>query len=704
MLKHNDLYEPSNEDSVALRLDARSILGFGRRQALLIVATTVAGVLVALLIAALLTPLYTARASLLFSHNSGSFQGELGLGQPTQVSQEMVASQALVMQSPQILQNALQTSGLVDDLWEQRARGVFPWLTGLVRPSQNQVDVNTASVLGQLTQDLRDSLRIDRERQTLIVTIAVENPNPVFAARLANTVGEAFLAHQIARKLEQARQAQAALTQRVATLNRDIQALEEQINMLLVDAAASNQIAHNTPLSHLDAELLQRMHRFHAEREALIGEQRQLNDVLMQAQLIGGFSVSNDDHQTLRLEQATARLATIEQRLSQIRAAGQSARQRVVPMLSDMGEAGGVLDLALGQIMHDLEVREALHHEATQQLSRASLGTLSQFADAQLVTPATAPLHPSFPSYPLALCLGLILGSGLGIAGGLMREQMFAGIVSADVLETAFGITVAAQVPAVHRTQARQSGSYVLDQPMSGYSEAIRRLALSVDAHTSHTTGGRCVLFSSANEGEGKTTLAMAYASQLAAAGRKTLLLDADFRNSSLLYRMPGTAGYSGQVTANNDFLHFMKEARSVSQIMQAGLSDPSSGLVILPNAHASDIATDALVGGHRFAAVISAARTLFDVIVIDSPPILPVVDARILKNHADLVCLCVQYAKTTQEDVRQALQELEAPGAPHLLAVLSRADRRRARGYPATDYTARAASYSFEDTGNRLW
>jgi succinoglycan biosynthesis transport protein ExoP len=98
----------------------------------------------------------------------------------------------------------------------------------------------------------------------------------------------------------------------------------------------------------------------------------------------------------------------------------------------------------------------------------------------------------------------------------------------------------------------------------------------------------------------------------------------------------------------------------------------------ILPGAHRSGIPTDQLVSSRTFQRLIQASKRSFDVVVIDTPPIAPVVDGQYIASLADVIVFVVRWATTSQTDVREALSRLSRatrPGVPTLV-VLNQQDK----------------------------
>lgn len=219
---------------------------------------------------------------------------------------------------------------------------------------------------------------------------------------------------------------------------------------------------------------------------------------------------------------------------------------------------------------------------------------------------------------------------------------------------------------------------YLVAAPLSAYSESIRRLRVGVDqaVRRAKTARGESVehaviMVTSAAPSEGKTTTALALARAYATSGNTTLLVDCDLRKPSL-HRQLGVEPSVGLL----EYLAQPGEGRSLRSIVT---TDTVTGVQVVVGARQSEIATDQFVTGQSFARLISAARQSFDVVILDTPPVGPVVDGLYMAAYVDAIAVIVRFGKTPQREVHTALRSLNDAKAPstEILAVLNQADIR---------------------------
>jgi capsular exopolysaccharide synthesis family protein len=247
-----------------------------------------------------------------------------------------------------------------------------------------------------------------------------------------------------------------------------------------------------------------------------------------------------------------------------------------------------------------------------------------------------------------------LAGLGLGVGGAFVMEMLRAGFTSPREVEQALGIPVLASVRRLKKSELFQDGKsipvpfYQVHHPLSPFSESLRTLRSSI--HMSDVDRPpKVILVTSARPGEGKTTIAVSLAISAAFAGMKVALVDADLRHpaASRFFKLEQDKGLvdllTGAGTADN-VLRFYKDLK----------------LTIVPAGSKSLNPPDVL-GSERMKALIANLRETFDYVVVDTPPIGPVVDAVIVANLADKTILVVEWASTPRDLVQTSLKQVPA-------------------------------------------
>ncbi len=191
------------------------------------------------------------------------------------------------------------------------------------------------------------------------------------------------------------------------------------------------------------------------------------------------------------------------------------------------------------------------------------------------------------------------------------------------------------------------------------------------------------IVVTSSLPGEGKTTLTAALAQSLTAMGRKILVIEGDIRKQTISRQfIDGASAHKGLMAVLHAEIPLSAAIQQVS-----GRSD------ILPYEVAHEGAVD-LFASEAFVRLIAEARASYDMVLIDTPPLLAVPDARIIAQEADATVFVVHWDQTTQEQVVESLQQLETVNVPVAGLVLSHinADGMRRYGYHGGGYDYRKA------------
>jgi succinoglycan biosynthesis transport protein ExoP len=221
--------------------------------------------------------------------------------------------------------------------------------------------------------------------------------------------------------------------------------------------------------------------------------------------------------------------------------------------------------------------------------------------------------------------------------------------------------------------------------PFSRFTETVRSVKVAADTAPNDL---RILGIVSAVPGEGKSTIAANLAQLAAHSGARTLLIDADLRNPSLT-RLISPWATSG-------VLEVLTGAAKIENILWR---DPITNLEFLPAVLPEPIAhTSELLASRKMADIIASARENYDYIIMDLPPIAPVVDAKAAGHLVDAFILVVQWGQTSQEVIEESLATAEVVQSKIIGAVLNRANPsalKRLEAYKGKTYHRYYGSHS---------
>jgi polysaccharide biosynthesis transport protein len=287
---------------------------------------------------------------------------------------------------------------------------------------------------------------------------------------------------------------------------------------------------------------------------------------------------------------------------------------------------------------------QELYQDLLKRLKEAGILEGLHSSNITVVDPASTPAAPSKPQVPLYLALGAALGIFFGCCAALLVDAVDNKIQGTEEIE-ALQIPVLGIAPQI---EANKIGSraIVLGSQHTAFGEAVRRLRSGLLISRS-VTPPQVLLISSANPGEGKSTLALNLAASLSQFGKKVLLVEADMRRPVLRRRL----GLDGQ-----DGLSALLSDQEAAPGIVPVATDPN--LHVLAGGPVPPYPAE-LLGSRRMQMLVEEWRSEFDFVVVDSPPVLPVTDSQLLAELADAVVLLARVGFTTRPALERAYKLL---------------------------------------------
>jgi capsular exopolysaccharide synthesis family protein len=285
----------------------------------------------------------------------------------------------------------------------------------------------------------------------------------------------------------------------------------------------------------------------------------------------------------------------------------------------------------------------------------------------RVVQPAEAPASPSSTGLPMSLALGLLTGLALGLGGALARNALDNSVKSPDQLRDVTKVPnlgTIAYDPGVPKHPLT-----VHENPHSPRAEAFRQLRTNLqflDVDTQH----KVVVVTSSMPGEGKTTTLANLAIALAYAGSRVLVVEADLRRPKLadllgVERSVGlTSILAGRVRAEQAVQHW---SGGVFDVLASGPLPPNPS---------------ELLGSQHMATMLADLRERYDLVLLDTPPLLPVTDAAAVAPSTDGAILACRFKKTRRTQVDAAVMALDAVSVPVLGTVFTMVPNTGPRAY----------------------
>jgi polysaccharide biosynthesis transport protein len=620
-----------------------------------------------------------------------------------------------------------QSHDRIADLTEQSRDRIVDLLTRFGFPGLGRVFDSGRETIGG-TEDKAEKLdqaadallkRLEVSQDAYIIAVSAASPSPIKAQRLASTIANDYLASQREARQEALEHVATWLKGRVDDLQSRVLDTEASIEKLKVengindtksDDAREKQIADlNIQVSSAREEVSDKHARLEQARHVIDTN----GDIESIPELTASASLTELRRKQMELDwtvtdlrnkvgERNIQFISIRAELAFVNKQIDNEAERI---LANMKNA---YDIAVGREQSLEENLQSLTAHADseayiklQQLRRVADADrkgyesyLSQYNDiserralqdasARIVSPATLPRSPS-SSRTKFYALGGMAGLGGGFMLAFLLEYLRPGVKTAVEIERSFGLPVVGIIPLMRRRKTRGGSGYrpldrMVNEPLSHLSEAVRAMRIGLELSRANP---KVILVTSALPGEGKSTAAMLLAASSASSGKRTILLDCDLRlrTASGALRNKNQPGLSELL-------------RGTAKPMDVIREDPVTKAYVIPAGSMAPNPADLLMS-QGMLDLIAALRGSFDYVVMDAPPLLPVVDALALAAVADKILAIVEWGGTSRASIYEALRVL-GPEANRVAGiVLNKVDFNQLPGYDAGYHYRSIAKY----------
>lgn len=558
--------------------------------------------------------------------------------------------------------------------------------------------------------NLLNGLSVQREGLSYAISLTYKSDDPAEAAKVANTFAQAYVDARKAARTKQRETEIKLLADRLDQLKNDAIRAEgalasyKAVNNLAGSERAGS--AMESSISDLTGQLARaRADRAAAEARAAGGRSIQDSPVLRELRTQQATLSSQVRDMAGKYGPAHPALTAAQRQLSEVerligqeisrahaasRADVDATRGAAASIQGVIGQVQGRMASAtmasarLAELQREADSAETLYSAMLDRYRQNLAAQGTERSSAYVLSQASAPSSPSSPSRPLFAGFGLALAmvSALGVAG--IREIGSRGFRSRIELERATRLRVLGAVLDVSTIRdAREfSGtpmsiaSYLLRDKGAPFAEAFRsiRAGLRIGQASQRY---KTISITSAVQGEGKSVTSLCLARSLAQAGIKVVIVDCDFRRQMLTEAF-GSPDVPGLV----DIL------KGTVEVGGAMVKDEPSGAFAILSGRTSPDDYD-LISSGTVPKLLEALGASFDVVLLDTPPVISVTESRVLASQCDATIVVVQWQRTPKTLVERTLTELDEAGANVVGTVLSQVDARKtsSMGYEAHYY-----------------
>jgi tyrosine-protein kinase Etk/Wzc len=466
----------------------------------------------------------------------------------------------------------------------------------------------------------------ERGRQSGVIGVTLEGINPVLTASILNEIGQEYVRQNVNRKAAQAEKSLAFLDTQLPALKKELDASEVRYNSLR-NTRGTIDLGEESKL------ILQQS----------TSTQTKLFDLKSRRQeLATRFSASHPS-----IEAIDRQIASLTNELK-----GMTDRISRVPNLEQ--------DVV--RLQRDVAVNSQLYTALLNNAQQLRLVKAGKVGNVRLVDSAAVPETPVRPKPVLVMAVAVLLGAIFGVFVAFVRNALFGGLTDPDEVERFTGLPVLATIPysdeqerlwkKSRRKNAVAGALLARSNSNTPSIESLRgfRSVLQVSMRQAHNN---IVVFTGPVAGVGKSFLSANFAFIQAAIGKRVLLIDADFRKGQL-NKYYGTGRENGlfEVLAGTVPLADVRK-RNIAN----GVDFISTGNVTFDPSE--------LLAAPAFGDCLAALSAQYDIVIIDTAPVLASSDAAVVGSHASAVLVVVRSGVNTVGEIHETEKRLVQAGAP---------------------------------------
>jgi succinoglycan biosynthesis transport protein ExoP len=698
--------------------DLTDLLRVIRVRQRLIVGTAIAVIVLTLIVLFRLTPLYQGKALVMLDQRENKVMDVESVlsGLPTDAAS--IENQVQILRSRNLLTRVIDKLHLDrDPEFMPSGRGLVSSVLYYANPlhwvgSETSVATTEAERQNQMNRiinKLLAKMTVAAQGRSTAIQIAFESSDPAKAQRITNAIANAYVEDQLNAKFEATQKATVWLADRMQELNTQVQAAEAAVQ----EYKAQHGINETNGSSLTDQQLAQLNGQLINARAALAEQEAKYNRVSQMqrsgqaesvSQVVASPLINQLRGQETELMRQQAEFSSkygarhprmldlenqrrnISQKIAEEagRVAGSVAndvavaRAQVSSLSSSLGQLTGTSNVEnkarvrLKQLEAAATSSRSLYEAFVSRFKETQGQEGIQTPDARIISRAELPASPSFPNKVLVLGVAVPGGVLLGFLLAMVAERLDSGFRTVQQVERLLGIPVLStmpEIPGLARTGA-EAADQVVEKPMSSFAESVRGLKMGL-ALSNVDAKPKVILVTSSVPDEGKTTVSLSLARLAARMGQKVVIVDGDLRRPSVAEALRLKDVEFGIVEA-------LSGEVALDQCLQ---KDSQTNALVLPAVKSTINAPD-LLASTAMERLIEGLKTYYDLVIIDSAPLLPVNDTKVLCGLVDAVVFVVRWERTPRDAVVNAARMLADVHAPVAGVVLARADASRYQYY----------------------
>ncbi|BFO30199.1 MULTISPECIES: polysaccharide biosynthesis tyrosine autokinase [Klebsiella] len=518
-----------------------------------------------------------------------------------------------------------ELKGIVGTLLEDK--GISLKIDSIDAEPGTEFSISYVSKLKAIS-DLQDVFTVsDQGKDTGMLTLSLTGEDPVMIEKIVDSISNNYLAQNISRQAAQDAKSLDFLNIQLPKVRGDLDIAEDKLNLY-------RRQNDSVDLS-LEAKSV---------LEQIVNVDNQLNELTFRESEIS--QLYTKEHPTYK--------ALMEKRKTL-----QDEKLKLNKRVSAMPET----QQEILRLSRDVESGRAVYMQLLNRQQELNIAKSSAIGNVRIIDNAVTQTKPVKPKKALVLLVGIVLGGVVSIGLVLLRVFLRRGIESPEQLEE-IGINVYASIPVSEafakkmiqkqgwrkKQQSEYQGFLAIENPADLAIEAIRGLRTSLHFAMMEARNN-VLMISGASPNAGKTFVSTNLAAVISQAGKKVLLIDTDMRKgyTHKLFNVSNENGLSDFLSGKNEL------SKTVRKITEIGFDFIPRGMVP-PN-------PAELLMHRRFGELIDWASKNYDIVVLDTPPILAVTDAAIIGHYAGTTLLVARFELNTAKELDVSFKRFEQSG-----------------------------------------
>ena len=600
---------------------------------------------------------------------------------------------------------------------------------GLIDEELSALEIRDTPKLLKSVLDLKAMLNTLVEDETNLVSISATTEDPRFSMKMANMVAEAFQELNTNEKNRRTIDARKFIETRLAVIVKTLKASQSELKSLREEKNFVSMDAHTLDISRRLEAAEERYEHSRSKQDEIdkLIEHLEIQQSLPQEEKVGFYSKeispvftslnANIDRLTLErdvllidfththpeVERLDLEIeSTIQSMMDHLQNEKRKNKEVAQTAREDIGKFTATyytlpeISFDLDRIKGDIESYRELLKQLESKYQEVLIKEAERIQEISLVKPALLPPYPvNPPTTVISTLIGLLIGGILGLVLAFIRETMDTSIGTIEDVEEFLGVPVVGIIPhmsteEIKDTLLREANPKVSEEvldlnarlvshfaPKSTVAESFRALRTGVD-FVAKERNMKTLVVSSSSMREGKTTVTSNLAMVAAQIGKKVLLIDADLRKPKIntMFGIEKEPGLSDIILGNYNWNEVIK---TDTDIMMGKLG-MGNIMTTAPGIHNLHIITSGLVppnsaellNSSRMSEILNQAKDSYDLILVDSSPVLQTTDAVITSAKVDGVVLVYQVGEIARGALKRAKTQLENAKSTVLGVVLN--------------------------------